>query len=147
MTRPERTSMQRIPPPIAPAPVSDPAGITAAFAAANGLPSPIASGRALPDPIVRPGSAAVSAPAFRPATRSESASVFHSLFDTDGDRGPLSPAVAELWGAPAARARAQDAAGLPALSTPGPVEDAGAPLDLQPAIRPTTRRLLGGGRI
>jgi len=142
--------------------VRDTAGITAAFAAADVQPPRASIERALPDPIVRPPTDPVAAaaaaapgpaqapdPAFRPLTRSELTSVFHSLFETEGSRGPLSPAVAELWGAPAARARARDAPPLPDPGSPLPEfpdETAApdAPLDLPRTARPGTRRPFNG---
>ena len=89
---------------------NDTAGIAAAFAAANPPPRPATFVKAASDAPAAPDAAA----ALQPVGRSERASVFHSLFETEDRRGPVSSVVSELWGAPAARARAEAADALPA---------------------------------
>jgi hypothetical protein len=128
--------------------VPDTAGITAAFAAAEVTPVSPASDPSLPDEITRREPPA----AFRPVNHSPSAPAFHRLFETEGPRGPISPAVAQLWGGggaaggSAARDGEQEP---PLLPTPGLPPDTlsggpGEPLDLLKEMRSTLRRQIDG---
>ena len=96
----------------APAELPDTAGVAAAFAAAN--PAPVAATfvRSQSAPMT-PVAAADEPLALQPIDRAAPASVFHSLFETEVRRAGVSSAVSELWGAPAARARAQAVDMLP----------------------------------
>jgi hypothetical protein len=92
--------------------LSDTAGITAAFAAANPAPLPATFVRSEGAPVT-PVTAADAPLALQPAGRSEPTSMFHSLFETEPRPAGVSSVVSELWGAPAARARAQAADAVP----------------------------------
>ncbi len=111
-------------------PAPDTAEITSALAAAGG-PSSAGSG-ARPD-----------------AGAGDSAPVFHSLFRTEDRRGAVSPVVAELWGAPSARAPAQDDPQAAVDPTAPPLDakapgGARSPLDLFQDTRPNVRGLFDG---
>jgi hypothetical protein len=112
------------------APVRDTAGITAVLASA-GVQSPKEPAGVMSFAPVTAAAPAAPAPGFRPVTRTESASVFHSLFGTEGPRGPLSAAVGALWGGSEAR-------------TPVDAEGPVAPIEPSRDARPPVRRLTGG---
>ncbi len=108
-------------PPVPPMPIARPeftdtAGVTSALAAANPVTS---SPRATP--------------------------AFHSLFHTAERREAVVPAVREIWGAQAARARAQGAQAIPQRAA-APATAAGSTLDLFQDTAPNVRGGLFGDR-
>ncbi|MGH6770946.1 MAG: lytic transglycosylase domain-containing protein [Xanthobacteraceae bacterium] len=110
------TAVAATAPPQATRPAPDTAGTTMAFAAARPVASSVAAMPASP----------AQAAASRRVQPGELA--FRSLFMTADARGPVSPVVAELWGAPATRSGG----------------DAGAPLDLFQDAPPDARAIFKG---
>jgi hypothetical protein len=96
-----------------------------------------------PDPAATSTAFAAAADE-RSAPASPPQPIFRSLFHTGELRGPVSPVVSELWGAPAPRGPAGAAQRAAPVVAPPPT---GGPLDLFQEIRPDTRGLFtSGGR-
>jgi hypothetical protein len=120
-----------------------PVAAPTAVAAVNTVPPPN-----VPQAVSQVLDTAGTAQAFAAATErpvvAAAQPAFRSLFHSDGDRGPVSPFVSELWGAPTASTSVADASSSPAAIQDAP---AGEPLDLFREMRPDVRSLFrGNGR-
>lgn len=94
----------------------------------------------VPDTAGVTGVLAAANPA-QPSTP-RSAPAFHSLFHTAERRDAVAPAVREIWGAQAARARAQAAQAMPQRAA-APPNTGGSTLDLFQEEQPNVRGLFG----